>query len=326
MAAVKKTTATRKKARRRKVDAGSRGLTPAETRAESAASEMEALCERIRAAGGEPLGSYRDPLGGHRLTLAALPLSAVAPTPFQRDLSLAHVKRLEDVIDRVGIFLDPVVAVEAPAGSKAPFWTPNGLHRWSALERMGARTITALVSSDPELAYRILALNTEKAHSTKERALEAVRMARGLAELDASRPESDFALELEDGSLVTLGAAYELRPRLAGGAYAPALRASDAFLDEPIANALERRGERAQRLLAIDDRVAEIIGLLKEKGFDSPYLRNFVVARIRPFRPRGKPAPGPDELLEHMAGAATRFDTAKVREGQIARASGGGDA
>ena len=89
----------------------------------------------------------------------------------------------------------------------------------------------ALVSADPALAYRILALNTEKAHTTKERAQEAVRMARSLSELDPARPETDYAFELEDGSLVTLGIAYEARPRFAGGAYAAALRASDAFLE-----------------------------------------------------------------------------------------------
>jgi hypothetical protein len=55
----------------------------------------------------------------------------------------------------------------------------------------------ALVSPDPALAYRILALHTEKAHDRRERALEAVQMARGLAEADPSMPESAYGLELE---------------------------------------------------------------------------------------------------------------------------------
>jgi ParB family chromosome partitioning protein len=205
------------------------------------------------------------------------------------------------------------------------FWTPNGFHRLAALQRIGARSLTALVSPELALAYRILALNTEKAHNTRERSLEAMRMARGLAELDPKRPESAYALELEDGSLVTLGLAYEARPRLAGGAYAPALRASDAFLEEPIARALERRQRRAERLLAIDEAVTEIIAALRRRGFESPYLRNFVVARLRPFRPRGKPAPAADALLEHMEKAAAKFDAARIREDQIARAGGGDD-
>ncbi len=317
-----------RRSRRKQAEAASLGLQPAEVLKGAAPAEIEALEQRVRDAGGELLARYREPLGGRWLALVALPLERVAPTPFQRDLSDAHVKRLEDAIRRLGTFLDPIIVVPAPESAQdgaARFWTPNGYHRLSALQRMGARSITALLSPDPALAYRILALNTEKAHALKERALEAMRMARGLAELDASRPESDFQLELEDGSLVTLGCAYQARPRFAGGAYAPAVKASDAFLNQPIGEALEVRGRRAERLLAIDDRVGEIIAELKQRGFESPYLRNFVVARIRPFRPRGKPAPGPDALLDHMEQAAAKFDIGKVRADQLAKTAGGGD-
>ena len=330
--------AARKKTRRKTAEPASKGLVPAEVAAEAPPPEIEALEARIHAADGVVLGHYREPLGGSWIVLAALPISRVAPTPFQRDLSEAHVKRLEDAIQRVGTFLDPIIAVPAPgpAGPQAlpseaqpsqvvQFWSPNGYHRLSALQRMGAKTVMALVSPDPALAYRILALNTEKAHNTKERALEAVRMARGLAELDPGRKESEFDLELEDGSLVTLGFAYEERPRFAGGAYAPALKASDHFLDERIGDALELRRSRALRLLAIDDRVAEIIQALKARGFESPYLRNFVVARIRPFRPRGRPAPAPDALLDHMQKAAEKFDPGTIKTEQVAKTAGAGE-
>ena len=320
-----KKTSSKKTPRRKKAEPASRGLAPAETGQGLDAPALNAIAQRVDAAGGRVVGRYRDPLGGHPLLIAVLPIGAVAPTPFQRDLSDAHSKRLEAVVAEVGIFLDPVIAVEAPAESDAAFWTPNGLHRLTALQRMGAKSVTALVSPDPALAYRILALNTEKAHNTKERSLEAVRMARGLAELDPGRPESDFGLELEDGSLVTLGCAYEQRPRFAGGAYAPALKASDAFLSEPLPEAIARREARAGKLLAIEDRVAEIAAALKARGFDSPYLRNFVVARIRPFRPRGKPAPDADTLLESMAQKAEGFDVGKVKESQVSKAAGGGD-
>ncbi len=330
-----------RKTRRKAAEPASLGLTVEQVTESPPARELAPLEQRVEEAGGAVLARYRDPLGGNWLTLAALPVAAVRPTPFQRDLSEPHVKRLEDVIRRVGTFLDPIVAIPAPRAegerkaaqpprsepqaSEVHFWTPNGYHRLSALGRMGVRTITALISPDPALAYRILALNTEKAHTTRERALEAMRMARGLAEIDPKRHETEYALELEDGSLVTLGLAYEARPRLAGGAYAPALKASDAFLEEPIARALERRQARAQRLLALDERVAEIIESLKARGFQSPYLRNFVVARLRPFRPRGKPAPEADALLDHMEKAAAKFDAAKIREDQVASAAGGGE-
>lgn len=314
---------TARKTRSKKVAPASRGLSATETAQGEPPAEMEALAGAIEAAGGTLLASYREPWGARWLALAALPLAAVEPTPFQRDLSDAHARRLEDVITRLGTFLDPIIAVPAPEGGG--FWTPNGLHRLSALRRLGARAVTALVSPDTALAYRILALNTEKAHNLKERALEVVRMARGLAEVDPTAPESAYPLELEEPHLVTLGFAYEKRPRFAGGAYAPALKPSDAFLDAPLGEALAIREARAERLLALDDRVSEIIAELKEKGFASPYLRNFVTARIRPFRPRGKPAPDPDALLDSMAKKAAAFDTGKIRADQVAKAAGAGD-
>jgi ParB family chromosome partitioning protein len=316
--------AKKKKARRKKAEPDSRGLAPGETRAGDEPGALRELESRVAAAKGEVIGRYRDPLGGHWLALAALPVSQVQPTPFQRDLSDAHAKRLTDVLERVGVFLDPLIAVAAPDDAPVAFWTPNGNHRLTALKRLGAKTVIALVSPDPQLAYRILALNTEKAHNTKEKSLEAVRMARSLADIDGSRPESEFALELEDGSLVTLGLAYEQKPRFAGGAYAAALKASDEFLEMGIEKALAVRTKRAEKLLAIDERVAELVKELQARGLESPYLRNFVVARIRPFRPPGKPAPEADDLLEHMEKAAAKFDPEKIKPGQVAKAAGGG--
>jgi ParB family chromosome partitioning protein len=312
--------------RRKRAKPSSVGLSVQEVASPEPSAEATALAAAIEAADGAVLARYRDPVGGADLALAALPVERVAPTPFQRDLSEPHTRRLEQVFERLGSFLDPIIAVPAhKAEGPVRFWTPNGLHRLSALSRLGAKTVTALVSPDPALAYRILALNTEKAHNLRDRSLEAVRMAQGLAELDPQRKESDFALELEDGSLVTIGFAYTRRPRFAGGAYGPALKASDRFEDLGIEKALSLRETRADRLLGIDDRVAEIIAALKARGFDSPYLRNFVVSRIRPFRPRGKPAPGPDALLDHMEQAAAKFDAARVKNAQISRAGGSGD-
>jgi ParB family chromosome partitioning protein len=316
-------TVAAKRSRRKQAKPGSVGLGVAEIVPSGAPSEVVALREAVEDAGGVVLTHYRDPVGGAHLVLAALPVERVAPTPFQRDLSEPHAKRLERVFEQLGSFLDPIIAIAAPEPDEpVRFWTPNGLHRLAALKRLGAKTVTALLSPDPALAYRILALNTEKAHNLRDRALEALRMAQGLAELDPTRKESEFSLELEDASLVTIGFAYAKRPRIAGGAYAPALKASDAFEDTGIGAALALREARAERLLAIDDRVGEIVESLKARGFESPYLKNFVVARIRPFRPRGKPAPKPDALLDHMESAAAKFNADRVREDQLARTSG----
>ena len=69
---------------------------------------------RVEKEGGYVLGGYHDPLGNHPLIFAVLPIDAIEPTPFQRDLSDMHHKRLADVLDRTGMFLDPVIAVADP--------------------------------------------------------------------------------------------------------------------------------------------------------------------------------------------------------------------
>ena len=98
---------------------------------------------------------------------------------------------------------------------------------------------------DPDVAFKILALNTEKAHNLREKSLETIRMARALAEQTAARAESAFAFEFEQPAFLTLASCYEERPRLSGGAYQSILRRVDDFLDEPIAQGAQ--GTRAPR-------------------------------------------------------------------------------
>src|SRR5882724_5766187 len=129
-------------------------------------------------------------VGQHPLLLAVLPIAAVEPTPFQRDVSDMHHKKLADVIDRTGMFLDPIIAITAPKGG---FWTPNGGHRLAAMRRLGAKSITALVVPKREVVWQILALNTEKAHNLKDKSLEVIRIFRNLMEGDATKLEKEFS-------------------------------------------------------------------------------------------------------------------------------------
>ena len=71
-----------------------RGLAATEVALPIDHAEITAVVELVQKAGGAPLGAYREPLGGRPLLLASLPFSAVQPTPFQRDLSPTHAKRL----------------------------------------------------------------------------------------------------------------------------------------------------------------------------------------------------------------------------------------
>lgn len=311
--------ASRKKA---KAEPRSRGLAPADVAASSAPAAIEKLAAQVVEDGGAVVGAYREPLAGSWQLFVALPIDAVEPTPFQRDVSPAHVERLTKRIDEVGRFLDPIIAVRRKDGG---YWTPNGNHRLHALRGLGARSIVALLVPEADIAYRILALNTEKAHNLRERALEVIRMARDLARIDPLR-ESDYAAVFEEPVLLTLGICYERNGRFSGSVYQPALKRVEGFLDQKLPKALEVREERAKLLIELDEAVAQAVAKLKERGFDSPYLKSFVVARIDPLRfARGKTGEFAD-VIGKMIAAAQRFDAAKVKGDQIARSGGAPEA
>ena len=136
------------------------------------ARHISELTSAVENDGGAVLGSYRDPFGATPVLIVALPIDRVEPTPYQRDPSEPHVRRLMTVIEKVGRFLDPLVLIRQDEG----YWTPNGNHRLQAMRKLGARTIVGLLVADPDVAFKILALNTEKAHNVKEKSLETIRM------------------------------------------------------------------------------------------------------------------------------------------------------
>jgi ParB family chromosome partitioning protein len=318
----KKTTRTRKV----KPAAGSVGISAEECGEGSPPAPVSALGGRVGARGGCVLATYREPLGGHWVVLASLPIDAVEPTPYQRELSKAHADRLATVIPKVGRFLDPIIAVDA----EDKFITPNGMHRLSALRALGAKAITALLVPEPEVAFRILALNTEKAHNLKDKALEVIRMARALATDQPKRPERDFAFEFEQAALITIGVCYEKNARFSGGAYMSVVSKCEDFSDDPLAKSLPVREERADKLIELDTAVTAAVGKLKEAGWTSGYLKPIVVARVNPLRfvksKPGDPKPDFDKTIDKMIDGAKKFDASKVKATDVAiaaSASGG---
>jgi ParB family chromosome partitioning protein len=283
-------------------------------------AKLDELAARVQADGGAVLARYREPLGGHGLLLASLPLERVAPTPFQRDVSDAHVRKLTRAMDKTKRFLDPIIVTAADD----VYYTPNGNHRLTALRELGAKAIVALLVPEPEVAFHILALNIEKAHSLRERAVEVVRMYRELVKREGGA-ETSYELEFEEPALVTLGFAYEQRGRLAGGAYHPALRKVDGWIDEPVASAAAERERRAALVLELDDAVNEAVAKLKERGLTSPYLKSFVVARVNPLRFVKGELPSFDELMETMTKRARGMKVDKIKNEDLARSGGAPD-
>jgi ParB family transcriptional regulator, chromosome partitioning protein len=304
--------------RRKRVGAKSVGLTAAET-ADVNDPETRSLLTRIASDDGVVIGTYREPFGGTPAVFAALPIDRVEPTPYQRDPSQPHVKRLMGVIETLGRFLDPIIAVP----NKDGYLTPNGNHRLQAMRKLGARSVIALVVPDAEIAFKILALNTEKAHNLKEKSLETIRMLRALADEQGDRSEREFAFEFEQPAFLTLGVAYEQRARLSGGAYQSVLRRIDDFLDEKLPKALKERTRRGDLVLALDDHVGGIVDRLKKRGFTSPYLRPFVIARINPIRFSTSSEFDFDDVLGRMQKNAAKFNVDKIRQEEVVRAGGG---
>lgn len=318
--AKKKSGAPRK---RRKLAGKSTGLMPNEL-AGTAPPAIESLQRAVEEDGGRVISSYREPFGGQWLIMASLPIQQVEPTPYQRNLSDTHVRKLETVIAKLGRFLDPIIVVRGePNQDGVRYWTPNGNHRLSALRTLGAKSVTAIVVPETSTAYKILALNTEKSHNLRERALEVIKMYQELATLDEAA-EDTYALEFEDAALITLGLCYLEQGRFSGGAYHPILRRVDGFIKKPLQAALEIRRERSKMLMDLDKKVCERVDTLKKRGLTSPYLKSFVVARINPirFRPKDAAPLSYNEVLERMTKAVDKFNPEKIKMEDLAKSGG----
>ena len=320
----KKSGAPRK---RLKLAGHSTGLLANELSKGTPQATVGALQDAITKDGGEVLTTYREPFSGHWVVLASLPIDQVEPTPYQRNLSDAHAQKLEGVIAKIGRFLDPIIVVRKEIkDSSTRYWTPNGNHRLSAMKTLGAKSIVGLVVPEASTAYQILALNTEKAHNLRERALEVIKMYQELATLDDVTEET-YALEFEEAALITLGLCYLENGRFSGGAYHPILRRSDQFIKKSLGSAIEIRRERAKTLMDLDKTVVEKVEALKAKGLTSPYLKSFVVARINPirFRPKDAAPLSFDEVMDRMTKAAEKMNVEKVKMEDLARSGGAPD-
>jgi len=306
----------KKGVRRKKAAPASVGLSAAETR-NVASAELDRLSAQVDADGGAVVGRYNDPFGGTPLLLVALPVDRVEPTPYQRDPSEAHVKRLMGVIETLGRFLDPIVAVR----EDGHYLTPNGNHRLQALKKLGVKSVIALLVPDATVAFKILALNTEKAHNLREKSLETIRMARALAKLGAE-PERGFAFEFEQPAFLTLGVCYEERPRFSGGAYQSILRRVDTFLDDPLAKAIRERDRRGRKILKLDDLVSAAVEKLKARGLTSPYLKPFVVSRVNYTRFSKATSFDFDEALDRIIASAAKFNVDRIRQEDVAKSGG----
>ena len=279
---------------------------------------VDALAARVEEDGGRALAMYRDPVGGHWQIFVLLPIDKVAPTPYQRDVSPTHAKRLQEMIKKIDRFVDPIVVVSPRPGV---YWTPNGHHRLKALQKLKADWVPAILIPEADVAFQILALNTEKAHNLKEKSLEVIRMYRGLLEEAPKKGEQDYAFQFEAAHLVTLGLLYEANRRFAGGAFAPILRRVDSFLPGTFPKTLPVRVERAAAVRAADEALAGVVDQLKKRGIRHPFVKNYVLARTTPLSRARKTLPGFEQTFQKLVAAIEAFDVSAVRYQDVQRSA-----
>jgi len=277
-----------------------------------------ALAEQVERDGGLPLALYREPVGDHWHIFCLLPMGKVEPTPYQRDLSPTHAKRLQEVVKKIDRFVDPIVVMSPKPGL---YWTPNGNHRRTVLQKLKATMVPGILVPEAEVAFQILALNTEKAHNLKEKSLEVIRMYRGLVADEPGSSEEDYAFQFEAAHFITLGLLYEKNKRFAGGAFAPILRRVDKFLKGRFPKTLEEREERAELVRAADEALTDVVAKIKKRGINHPYVKNFVLARTTPLTRQRKTLPSFDQTFKKLVESIEAFDVSKVRYDDIQRSA-----
>lgn len=276
------------------------------------------FAEQVERDGGRVLALYQEPVGKHWQLFGFLPMAKVEPTPYQRTLSPAHVKRLVEVVKKTHRFVDPIVVTSPAPGV---YWTPNGNHRRAALAQLKASVVPAILIPDREVTFQILALNTEKAHTLKDKSLEVIRMYRGLLTEDPDHGEEDYAFQFEAPHFITLGLLYEENARFAGSAFAPILRRVDKFLRGPFPKTWPQRQDRAELVRQADEVLGRVVAQLRRRGIRHPYVRHYVLARTTPLTRQRKTLPGFDVTFTKLTENLERFDVTAVRYEDIQRAA-----
>ena len=277
-----------------------------------------ALAEQVQRDGGRVLAIYQEPVGDHWQVFCLLPREKVEASPYQRDISPTHVKRLAEAVKRLDRFVDPIVAVSPRPGV---YWTPNGNHRRTVLDKLKAAMVPAILVAEPEVAFQVLPLNTEKAHNLKEKSLEVIRMYRGALAEQPTSSEEDWAFQFESAHLITLGLLYEQNKRFAGGAFAPILRRVDKFLKVGLRKGLEEREERAGLVRAADETLAAVVAKVKKRGINHPYVKNYLLARTTPLTKARKTLPSFEQTFKKLRANLEEFDVSKVRYDEIQRSA-----
>lgn len=277
--------------------------------------KKEDFLELLKNEGVEILSVYQEPFSQKEQVLALVPIKLCQPTPFQREISPAHLARLKEAIKKIGRFLDPIILIRT---KEEEYWTPNGNHRLAAMKSLGREKITAILIPEEKILGEILSLNTEKPHNIKEKSLEVIKMYHHFLKITDKLPESEFASQFEEPYFATLGIIYQKRERFSGSAYVPFLRRIDQFLSQPLSQAIRERERRAKRIEEeAEPEVLRVIKELKEKKFSLPFIKQFIISHNNPCPKKKSERMDFDGGIDAFLNNLTHFDIGKLRLGEV---------
>src|SRR5205807_8452160 len=121
----------------------------------------------------------------------------------------------------------------------------------------------ALVVPKREIAWQILALNTEKAHNLRDKSLEVIRIYRNLIDEGGQKSEKDVSFYLEAASYATMGLCYEKNPRFSGAVYNSFVLRLTESSAEPLSKSLRAHEKRSEQPLEPDDALNAVVTKLK---------------------------------------------------------------
>ncbi|MGQ9479031.1 MAG: ParB/RepB/Spo0J family partition protein [Thermoproteota archaeon] len=244
----------------------------------------------------ETIARIDEPLHGYVQEVALIPVDKLKVIEVQRKPSTPHVKRLELSIKKIG-FTIPLIVVRRGEENIII----DGQHRFLAAKKLGIKKLPAITIPE-KYAHNLMELNVEKQMSLRERAYVSLNVYRMYLNEAPSMNEDDGRImdSIEYAYYVTLGIAYEKKPRVSGSPYEPLLKKADGFLSKPLKDAATERERRAEVIIETDVLVREVMKKVKELGVEHEFLYNEIVSFCNPMKRKRKVSQSFDGILDAL--------------------------
>ncbi|MGB9718087.1 MAG: ParB N-terminal domain-containing protein [Thermoproteota archaeon] len=244
----------------------------------------------------ETVARINEPLHGYVQEIALIPVSRLKVIEVQRKPSTPHVKRLKSSIKKIG-FTIPLIVVRRGEDNIII----DGQHRFLAAKELGIKELPAIIIPE-KYAHNLMELNVEKQMSLRERAYVALNVYRMYLDENPSIKEDDGRImdSIEYAYYVTLGIAYEKKPRVSGSPYEPLLKKVDGFLPKPLKDAVSERERRAGVIVETDELTREVVRKVRELGLEHEFIYNEVVSFCNPMKRKRKVSQSFDNIFSAL--------------------------